>query len=189
MADKDYSLSALTQFLDTAAKKGLIKQNTASSRKQAATKILGTLPETETADLRNVDLEDAFWRFTNLHEEDYTPQSMRVYLSRAKSALKDFFAYREDPSKFKPTGASRASPSPQRKSQGGGKSASSKSTGAPPPPAEDGNRKNQVTIPIPLRADLTVEVWNLPSDLTQAEAARIAAIVTAYAAPAEAEKT
>ena len=40
-----------------------------------------------------------------------------------------------------------------------------------------------VVIPIPLRPGINVEIHNLPSDLTVAEAQRIANIVKAYAQP------
>lgn len=38
--------------------------------------------------------------------------------------------------------------------------------------------------PIPLRADVTVQLHNLPADLTPAEADKIAAVVRALATPA-----
>lgn len=39
--------------------------------------------------------------------------------------------------------------------------------------------------PIPLRADVVVRICDLPADLTQAEAAKIGAIVKALAAPSD----
>jgi hypothetical protein len=46
-------------------------------------------------------------------------------------------------------------------------------------PAVEG--KTMAMLPIPLRSDLTVEIYNLPSDLSEIEAQRIAKIVLAYA--------
>lgn len=40
-------------------------------------------------------------------------------------------------------------------------------------------------IPIPIRADLTVNIFGLPLDLTLAEAAKLSAVIMAYAGPAE----
>ena len=42
-------------------------------------------------------------------------------------------------------------------------------------------------IPIPLREGLTVHIQDLPRDLTQAEAARIGAVICALATPLKPE--
>ena len=42
-------------------------------------------------------------------------------------------------------------------------------------------RTNSLTVPIPLREDFTLQISNLPRDLTKQEADRIANIIKAYA--------
>ena len=82
MTEKDYSLDALNKFFDSGAAIGEMNPNTAQSRKLAANKILATLEESETSDLRNADVDKAFQRFQNLNRMNYRPESLQVYLSQ-----------------------------------------------------------------------------------------------------------
>lgn len=181
MAERDYSLDALNRFLDSVAKRGFMKPNTAQSRKLAANKILGLLDQAEQADLRRVDIDQIFDRFQNLRANDYSPDSLQVYKSRLRSAITDFLAYVENPSAFKPSGAQRS---------GNGATRTVSETPKPKKAAADQavaneprheHESQQVVVPVPLRDGLTVKISNLPSDLTEAEAARLAAIIKAYA--------
>jgi hypothetical protein len=42
---------------------------------------------------------------------------------------------------------------------------------------------DDVVVPIPLRHDLVIRIANIPLDLTEAEARKIAAVVLAHAGP------
>lgn len=188
MGEKDYSLNALNQFLDYAADKGLLKRNTAMSRKIAANKILSVLDSSECSDLRIIDEEAAFERFTNLHRNSLKPESMRVYQVRLKSALADFIAYVDNPAAFKPSGIQRTL-GRINKSEGGNvkQRSAKKSIGARDvkKEAETPFRERLFVIPVPLRDGLTVQIHNIPSDLSSLEAEKLAAIVRAYATPGE----
>lgn len=184
MATKDYSLDALNRFLDYAANKGLLKRNTAVSRKQAANKILSILEPQENNDLREVDVQHAFDRFVNLQGTEFKPESLQVYQSRLKSALGDFFAYVENPAAFKPTGVQRTT-NPNGKGSAAKEERKRPNNRQPQEPREPqaSHEEKQLVIPVPLRAGLTVRIHNVPPDLTNQEAEKLAAIVRAYAMP------
>lgn len=189
--NKDYSLDALNKFLDYILDKGLLKPETAKSRKVAVNKILVKLSPEEQGDLRQVNLDDQANRFANLNGADYLPTSMQVYKSRVKSALSDFFLYVDNPMTFRPSAASRAVSKP---SGGGPKRAASNTSGAAVAPSPGGLNEDQrppaatplsahdhLVFPIPIRPGLVVKLTNIPSDLTAGEAEKIAQVVKALA--------
>lgn len=172
------------KFLDYVRSKGLMSPATVEARKASANKVLGILDESEAQDVTNLDLDAVIDRFENLHGKNYTPDSLRSYKSRTKSAIDDFVRYLENPLAFKP-GVQRRDKKP---ANGGAQkkvhhlAAQSFTTASPVidrptlVPAA-----SSTIIPIPLRADLTVHVQGLPFDLTPAEAKKIAAVIQAMA--------
>lgn len=198
MSERDYSLTGLNKFLDYASDKGLMKKETASGRKRAANQILGILDEHELHDLRQVDLEATANRFANLQGSKFKPSSLQVYVSRTKSAVQDFISYVDDPINFKSSVSVRASSgngggNKRTKKQKDTKKNDSSTSHTPPahthgpgvapqshPPA---TQPGTLVFPVPIRADLIVNISNIPSDLTEQEAAKIAAVVKALAVP------
>ena len=182
MSGKDYSIDAFNRFFDHAAEKGLIKRNTAISRKAATNKILAVLEESELTDLRTLDLDATFERFQNLQGMKYKPDSMQVYMSRARTAVSDFIAYVDNPASFKSSTTQRSS----TKTKNGASTESKGKVVKKQKDIEDDLGQHDIkhiVVPIPLRENLTVKISNLPADLTQSEADRLAAIVKAYAVP------
>ncbi|QTR52044.1 hypothetical protein [Thiothrix unzii] len=184
MSDKDYSLDALNRFFDYAAIKGILKRNTAQSRKLAANKILSILEAHEKTDLRLIDIESVFDRFQNLQSTDYKPESLQVYLSRLRTALSDFFSYVGNPSSFKPASNQQRS----RSKSSNGNNTKKQGTDS----VEDNSTEKvvraithhdieHIVVPVPLREGLTIKISNLPADLTVSEANRLAAIIKAFA--------
>lgn len=197
--DKEYSLEKLRNFLDYAAEKGLINKHTAQSRKQAATKILSVLDESEQKDLRQIDREEVFQRFSNLNSSSFKPSSLKVYQSRLSTALDDFIEWTDDPASFKPS-KGRATKKNDRngnENENGSVKRSGATTGTRGAVGQHGlggtenqdtaNRKSTMSIPIPLRADFIVECSGLPTDLTKSEANKISAVIQAYATTEEKE--
>lgn len=180
---KDRSRAALIKFLDFMANKGLAPANTVNARKAAANKILGILNDEEASDISNLDLASLMARFSNLNGHDYTPASLTTYQSRLKSSIEDFFAYQENPLTFKPSGKQRekAVKIPSSKDPTSGLSSE---RGAPPDDAvtrqPHPTALSSLTLPIPLRANLTVQIHGLPFDLTKSEANKIAAVISAF---------
>jgi len=188
MSDKDYSISEFNRFLDHASEKGILKRNTAQSRKAATNKILDVLEEAELNDLRGVDLDATFERFQNLKRMEYTGDSMRVYLSRARTAIGDFICFVDNPASFKPAAAQRNSKKTKGAESGegrAGKMSKKQNVNEGGGQSEEHHDPKHITIPVPLRADLTVKISGIPADLTPGEADRLAAIVKAYAVATE----
>jgi hypothetical protein len=181
MSDKDYSIDAFSRFFDHAGEKGLIKRNTAISRKAATNKILAVLDKSELTDLRTLDLDATFERFQNLHGMKYKPDSMQVYMSRARTAVGDFIAYVDNPASFKSSTVQRSNIKPKSGGTEGKRKIVKKQKDMEDDLEQQGIK--HIIVPVPLRENLTVKISNLPADLTQSEADRLAAIVKAYAVP------
>lgn len=179
MGGQARSREALCDFLDYLADKGLMQKNTVAARKAAVTKVLGILDDVEASDITTIDVEDAVSRFQRLHGRDYTPTSLIAYKSRLKSAVDDFLSYLNNPLAFRPSVQSRARMRTKTAREEQAESSSKperRSEQARPiaMPAAAG-----LILPIPIRPDLTVHVQGIPFDLTEAEARKIAAVVTA----------
>lgn len=177
-----YSEEELMAFLDYLSSKGLIGTSTANSRKVAASKILSALDAEEKGDLRNIDVDLTFTRFSNKYGKDFTPQSLTTYKSRFNSALNDFFKFQENPAGFR-TGISSKKPSKDNGSVAKGSIKKNNvkfdggiSQGSPPP------SHNVYVLQIPISEGRLIEIRNLPMDLTEADAKKIAAIITAHVA-------
>jgi len=188
MTDKDYSLRALNEFLDYLSSKHLLNKNTAQSRKAAINKVFGVLDADEAGDLSKVDLDLAFKRFENKSAKDYKPDSLMVYRSRVASALNDFFSYVESPTQFRPSVKSSGSGTAARPAKASRKLEAERGEREGVARREEqsdtaamAERAQALSIPVPLRDGVMVRITGLPADLTEAEAARLAAIVKAYA--------
>jgi GH25 family lysozyme M1 (1,4-beta-N-acetylmuramidase) len=182
MADR--SRTALLDFLDYLAAKGLMAKATVAARKAAATQMLGILEQDEASDVTALDLDQVVHRFQNLHGKKYTPQSLTTYKSRVKAAIDDFTAYSTNPLAFRPSVQSRE----RSKTKNGKQVSSSKAPDVAEPAKNDTNPRpvhsavaSSNILPIPLRADLTVFIQGLPFDLTPQEARKISNVVLAMA--------
>jgi hypothetical protein len=173
------SREALSDFLNYLADKGLMERNTVAARKAAVTKVLGILDEVEASDVTTVNVEEVVSRFQRLHGRDYAPGSLISYKSRLRSALDDFQSYLSNPLAFRPSSQGRvrtrtrtareeqleSGVKPERRSEHARPIAMPTAAG--------------LIVPIPIRPDLTIHVQGIPFDLTEAEARKIAAVVTA----------
>lgn len=175
------SRADLLKFLDWMAEKGLLPSNTASSRKASANKVLALLSEEEAQDVTSVDVDDLIQRFGTKFGQQYDPSSVLTYKSRLRSALEDFRSYCNNPVGFRPSGRVQQRPRAQREAAG----AKAEPTATELPVRRDAALPPPSTqvLPIAIRADVTVQIGNLPFDLTEAEAKRIANVVLAYAIP------
>jgi len=173
---------ALVEFLDYVAQKGLVAPATAQARRVAVNAVFGVLDESETRDVLAIDLPSAMVRFSNLQGKGYTPDSLKTYQSRLKAAINDFASYLENPLSFKPNSQTREKRSNQKKAPSTEAVGDTPSLHAESPrPASPLGPVGSSIFPIPLRKDLTIQIYGLPFDLTESEARRIAAVVQAMA--------
>lgn len=173
------SRDALLEFLDYLSRKGMLNKTTAGARKAAAAKVLALLDEDEAADISNLDVDQLMLRFSNKYGSEYTPGSLNTYKSRVKSSVDDFLNYQQNPMTFKVGGS------------GGGRKVGERSRSAAPASEKVAQRvaippiapppASVSVLPIPIRADLIVQIQGLPFDLTSAEANKIANVIKAMA--------
>lgn len=178
-----HSREDLLKFMDYLSNKGLIPKATAHARKASVKQVLAILDETEASDVLALDVEFVIQRFSTLHGQDYNPNSLRDYASRLRASIEDFRAYTANPLSFRPAGRTR----PARSDSG--KSAVRRLTPATAAPSQNestiapSQAPSANVLPIRLRADLIVEIANLPFDLTPNEANKLANIILAHAMP------
>ena len=180
--DGSRSREALFEFLDYLWMKGLMAKATAQARKAAASKILGILEPHEASDVTKVDLDDAVARFGRLHGKRYTPQSLNTYGGRLRSAVEDFEAYLTNPLAFRSSVQSRDRTRNKPLKEPSDSAQLGRTESRPEPArAVSAPLVSSNILPIPIRADLTVYIQGLPFDLSESEARKIAAVVTAMA--------
>lgn len=176
--EQQYSESELIVFLEYLASKNLLNSATVSARKVAVIKILSAIDEDEKHDLRSVDRDQLFQRFTNKLGKNFTPDSLLTYKSRFNLALNDFIKYKESPSTFKIGGAKKTfkdngSDAKDKKRV----TNSTKSSYTPPPAIEP----KTYVLQIPISDGRLIEIRNMPMDLTEGDATKIAGVIKAHA--------
>jgi hypothetical protein len=179
----EFSAEALLSFVEYAGNKGLMNKATAAARKAAVKRVSPILEPHEAQDVSKLDIDEVMRRFSNLEGSAFTPESLATYRSRFRATVEDFLTWKENPMAFRPArnGVTRR-PSKVPKEDG-------RMPSAPSPTLPQSTQPPQThSLPIPLRADLTVFVHGVPFDLTKAEARRIANVVIALAIEPDAEE-
>lgn len=184
----DYSLENFGRFLNLVEQKGLVGGASAQGWRVASSRVLVDLPVDQAADLRKIDFETAFRRFTNLQAGNLSPNSLQEYGRRARLALAEFVDWATDPSGYKPK-ASKNSRSSERNGRTSGSNRPAKRPAvvstpqaAPTPHQFTTSQASStgLTLPFPLRADFLAQVV-IPRDLNVDEARRLGAFILALA--------
>ena len=154
MTDKDYSQTAFLKFLREGAITGITSPATARSRKLAAEHLLIQLKSHERIDLRLLDVDELCTRFHKLQDSSIRPESLKLYNTRLKSALLDYFAWIDDPEGFVTVGAENRSLRKRQDADKQIRSAENKALeeiklGAPEKPGE--------ILPVPIRLGTRTE--------------------------------
>lgn len=181
MEAEKYSEKAFFKFLDYLAEKHLVNKMTVRNRRNTAIQVLGILVEAEKKDLRDLDIEQLFVRFENKNPHKYKPESLSVYKSRFRAAMDDFLTWAESPSSFKPSSPTRKRV--QKSAQKKEKSIEAKTVAATAPDdkAQYAQEAQEVIVPVPIRPGLILKLVNVPSDLKESEAKKVAAVIMALA--------
>lgn len=177
----EYSTAELLKFLDYLSQKGLMNKGTVVARKAASNNMLSILDQSESSDLRKIDINDLATRFGHLKGSKYTPKSLQVYKSRLGKALDDFFRYKENPANF--TVGTKPN---QRSNSGNAKAETPKRSDiqniAPEQRRMEPIQSDNLNIPIAIRVDCVIQLNGIPRDLTAKEAQKVANVITAMAA-------
>ena len=176
----DLSSSALLRFLDIASDQGMYNSNTVAGYRSAVTKILGALSDDETADVTQIDLDNAVRRFNNLNPGALTPESMRAYRSRLAKAISAFTNYQSNPMSFKP-GAAQKENAKRELTAAKRSKTPKKGTKTPVASAQEQTHDlstavSRLTLTYPLREDFLVQIA-IPRDLKTQEALRLGAFL------------
>jgi hypothetical protein len=162
---------------------------TAEAYRSAATRILAIDGEDWLGtDLRSIDVDMQMDRFVRLEGTNFKPETLQTYKSRVRSAIGEYLRYIDNPKSYRRPTSPRSER--QRTSNRGGSSrlgSGGSDTGVPPQtedrPAADGavgDRPNLVKYPFPLRSG-QMAYFELPRDLSRAEAQRMAAFIASLA--------
>jgi hypothetical protein len=178
MADDPYTLDRLQEFLRQAPVAGLLNPAVAKSRSQALEQLLLELTPSERGDIRLIDVDDLCSRLHKIGDSSVRPEVIDLYNKRLKSTLIDYLAWVKEPSSYASVGGDRAK---------GGKRADRLEHGR----AQELHALENTAlatsdwaaglVSIPLREGRSVFVQNLPLDLTEQEARKIAGVIEALA--------
>ena len=190
--------SGLLAFLKRLGQRGEINSSTADNLRRAVGKILELDGDADEIDIRTLDVDDLLDRFETLRRLDYSADSIQAYKSRFRQAVAMYQAFLAGDPDWKVTvkkGGPQASSSARLGVRRVPKKArpASKSGGPPTAPARPREATESVadaheapvvprlvTYDVPLRPDLIIRL-NLPVDLTEADAERLAAFIRSLA--------
>lgn len=172
----NYSSDGYFTFLREATLAGRMAPVAAKSRRAAAEMLFTRLADSESADLRTLDLDALKSRFLDAQGDGVRSEVVELYAARLSEALDDYFRFVESPTDFVSI-ATRAQASRHRDEQ------------APRSPREralesvrlSAARQRPDVVPVALDADRVVYLHGIPADLTPQEARKIARVVEALA--------
>ena len=171
----DYSSDGLFTFLREATLAGRMTPAAARSRRAAAAALFARLTESESGDLRQLDIEELKSRFRDTQIDGLRREVVDLYATRLEGALDDYFRFVESPSDF------FSSATPHQSVQRRDKQAAS--------PFEEraletvrlsAVRQRPDVIPIPLDTGRIAYLHGIPADLTPGEARKIVRVVEAF---------
>ena len=169
-----YSMDDLLDFLSYASDKGLMPAATATALGVASRNVLGVLDASERDDLRKMDIEGVIRRFSNKRVRDFNPASLKEYGRRVHRAINLFLSWRGDPANFSvKTRASANARKKDRTNRLDPVAADHENAEAAPAQHDLGGYRSA----FPIRPGTIVTISNIPTDLTPAEAERLAKFV------------
>ena len=177
-----YRKQDLMSFLDYAEGRSLMPRNTVGSYKAACNAVLSA-PEDEEEDLSTTDMDTLFHRFTIKNQMKVKPATLQSYKTRFANLTKEYIAYIENPSSWKPSAAQRSS-SPTRPSRRATRSAESAGNDGGTQLRTQGGQGDspaiaqQIVHQFPLRNDVIVQVTGIPFDVKRGEMARLTAFLS-----------
>ncbi|MGE4072299.1 MAG: hypothetical protein AB7E72_14105 [Lysobacterales bacterium] len=178
MSDNPYTLDRLHEFLRQAPVAGLLNPAVAKSRGQALEQVQDELTVVERNDLRLIDVDELCGRLHKIGDSSVRPEVLDLYNKRLKATLVDYLAWVQNPKSYASVGGDRV----KRSARGDG---TSQERLQEMRALEDTLLATSDWAPgivsIPLREGTSVFVQNLPLDLTEQEARKIARVIEALA--------
>lgn len=186
MSSEDYTPEKLIQFLRQSTIEGLLNPAVAKSRLNAVEQLFIELNDEERNDLRLIDVDVLCSRFHKLHDSSIRPEVLELYNKRLKAGLVDYFSWLDNPQSFFSIGGDSIRKDKRYKS-------SKKEVSHEEKALEEitlaTSEKASDIFSVPLREDRVVYIQNLPLDLSQKEANKIASVIRALAVDDETGKS
>jgi hypothetical protein len=184
VSDEDYTQERLLQFLREAPTQGVLNPAVARSRANAIEHLFPVLTREERADIRLIDVDRLVGRLHKIEGSTLRPEVVELYRQRVHEALLDYLAWLANPKTFATISGNTLrrdfhvfAPASENAEEARALEDIALATSE--------RRKDYISVP--LRADLTVYITNLPLDLSAAEADKISRMVSAMALPGAAE--
>jgi hypothetical protein len=200
MADvNDGTGAGLLVFLEWAGSRGEVNSRTAGARAVAVRKVLAVEgAPIDSVDIRKVDVEDLLERWETLNRTRYSTETLGVYRSRFRMAVKSYLAWLDKRPDWKSAGRRRLVVKKRSPEAGNGASPKEQRGRVQPTSSSqvvgeqsDGHAAHDVATPpvtpmipydVPLRTggDLRARLV-LPADLTRADARRLSRFIESLA--------
>lgn len=95
-------LEGLVEFLNFAKKSGYVVAATGDNRIRIAKEVLTTVPNIQTTDVTQLDIDDIFNRYATLMASKLPATTLQGNKSHFKSSIREFSTYLTDPVHYKP---------------------------------------------------------------------------------------
>lgn len=168
----EYSAEDLLDFLSHAGDRGLMPAATSQALAVATRNVFSVLGENEQTDLRTLDLNALIKRFNNKRAKDFTQASLKEYGRRLHRAIELYLGWKQDPANFTVKTRATAPRSRERKESTAESAETDFRLSGPPTLNATGYQSA-----FPVRPGVVVHLTNIPNDLTEAEANRLAQFV------------
>ncbi len=177
-----YSVNALVDWMDYAKNSGLMNETTAIVKKVAVLEILvrnDLLQEHEKNDVREIDHNEIFSKYLDIHPNKQNKTTQNAYKSRLKGSISFFINYTNDPSKF-PSNSYKITPARRQRQLN--------RTNPMPQTASASNNTSQINnnnlftfdLHVPVKGgEQMVTISNIPRDIGKDDIKRISALVLA----------
>lgn len=150
-----FTVNELMNFLSMASKSGLLKYNTARTRRTAIKRIFSIEENWQEIIIDNQDLDRYLDKFAKAMKSDLSQDSFKTYFSRVKHSISDYLGWLELGDQY---------------------FLAEKNT-----LLEHKVRAFDLKIPIAIRENIIVTIEGIPNNLTKHEAELISKVILAYA--------
>jgi hypothetical protein len=166
---RSQSLEDLLDFLAHAGERGLMPVATAQALSVATRNVFSVLDGSERSDLPLDDLDGVIKRFNNKRARDFSPATLTEYGRRVQRAVELYQQWTHDPASFSvKTRSTRTSKKVDHTDERAPSPISSR--------AVPGTREGYQTA-FPVRPGHVITIMNIPLDLSNAEADRLAQFI------------
>ncbi|MDG9669586.1 hypothetical protein ONV78_17750 [Hahella sp. CR1] len=172
MTDNGYSYESFIFYLNYATSNGLISHYTAKGQRYAVKRVLSTYSPEALQDLRKLNVKDACEKFANEQCDNVNTKAKQVYLSRFRSSMRSFFAYKKNnstPSSLIEKDNESTPPNKELEKK--------VATKAPPSEKADMHVEDTISLNFPLGNNQFIQILGIPLTLTKKKADKLCDLI------------